>query len=548
MVVAARPTTVAQPSLERCIERLADAVAAARTLGMSTDAADQALELTRRRLGYPGDTYVLALVGGTGVGKSSLLNQLAGSPISPVSAERPTTADPLAWIPATGRTELAPLLDWLGVERVHEHVGAPGAVAVLDLPDLDSIVAEHREKVEEILPKVDAVAWITDPEKYADAVLHDEFLVHWLPSLDRQVLVVNKSDRLTAGAASELQHDLERLLRTRTGTMPLPILMTSAVAVGGIEPLATWLAQEVDAKRVVRRRAAATVVVAAADLAAAAGSDDVGPRPLISDAGREEALLATSENMLRLIDIPQLERRATEAVRARARARAGGLFGFVRTVFNQLTGRPRRSADPRTFLVRWRERGSLSAATSGLSEALTGAVRAAPISIRPAVAELAERRPGERAAAEAVDHAVAATPDVPPTSRWWSLLGPIQSVVGLGILLAAIWIVVAALLRVEVDVVEIPVLGHVPIPLVILVSLVAVSVVLARLTDLHARLIGRRWARSLASEVERRVSDELRASAFSALDEVEASRVALWQIAEEIRADCGGTGEQALAG
>ena len=539
--------SVAQPNLERCIDRLAGALAAAHALGMSTDAAEEALATTRRRLGYPGDTYVLALVGGTGVGKSSLLNRLAGSPISPVSAERPTTAEPLAWIPASRRTMLAPLLAWLGVSQVHQYGGLSN-VAVLDLPDLDSIVTEHRRAVEEILPKVDAVAWITDPEKYADAVLHDEFLARWLPRLDRQLIVVNKSDRLTAGADREIRRDLERLLRIRAGVMSPPILVTSAIAAGGIEPLTDWLAEAVEAKQVIRRRAAATMVAAAADLAAAAGSSEDGPQPLIPPTIREEALRATSERVLRLVDIPELEKRATEAVRARARARAGGPFGLIRTAFDQLTGRRRRTADPRTFLVKWRERGSLGAATSPLDEALTGALRTAPLAIRPAVVELAERRPSEAVVGEAVDHAVAVTPDVPPTSRWWSVLGPIQSLIGLGIALTAIWIVVAALVRVPVDAVELPLLGHVPVPLVILVALVGASWLVARLTDVHARLIGRRWAGRLAADVERRVTGELRTSALAGLDVVETSRRALWQIAEEVRRDCSGVAPQTPTG
>jgi hypothetical protein len=541
------PPGVAPPDLERCIDRLAEAVAAAQTLGMSTDAAEEALATTRRRLGYPGDTYVLALVGGTGVGKSSLLNQLAGGAISPVSAERPTTAEPLAWIPVSGRTTLAPLLEWLGVSHVREHEG-PSNVAVLDLPDLDSIIAEHRQTVEEILPKVDAVAWITDPEKYADAVLHDEFLARWLPRLDRQLIVVNKSDRLTAGADREIRSDLERLLRIRAGMMSPRILVTSAILAGGAEPLTDWLAEAVEAKQVVRRRAAATVVAAAADLAAAAGSTEDGPQPLIPPTIREEALKATSERVLRLVDMPELERRATEAVRARARGRAGGPFGLIRTAFDQLTGRRRRTADPRTFLVRWRERGSLSAATRPLDEAFAGALRAAPFPIRPAVVELAERRPSETAVGAAVDHAVAVTPDVPPTSRWWSVIGPIQSLIGLGIALTAIWIVVAALVRVPVDAVELPLLGHVPIPLVILVALVAASALLTRLTDLHARLIGGRWTRRLAADVERRVTGELRTSALARLDAVETSRRALWHIAEEVRRDCSGVSPQTPSG
>ena len=182
-----------------CLKRLEDAIAAAATLGVPTSDAEGVRAEIGARLGFPADAYVLALVGGTGVGKSSLLNALAGTPVSDASVRRPTTARPVAWVPRSSRSELAGLLGWLGVaeEGVRDHdESGPGDVAILDLPDLDSIEREHRERVEAILPRVDAVVWVTDPEKYHDAILHDEFLARWLPRLDRQVVVLNKTDRL----------------------------------------------------------------------------------------------------------------------------------------------------------------------------------------------------------------------------------------------------------------------------------------------------------------------------------------------------------------
>ena len=77
-----------------------------------------------------------------------------------------------------------------------------GAVAIVDLPDLDSIDVGHRARVDAALPRVDAVVWVTDPEKYHDALLHDDLLLRWLPRLERQLVVVNKADRLTADEAS----------------------------------------------------------------------------------------------------------------------------------------------------------------------------------------------------------------------------------------------------------------------------------------------------------------------------------------------------------
>jgi hypothetical protein len=161
-------------------------------------------------MGFPGDAYVLAFVGGTGVGKSSLLNALAGETVSPASVRRPTTSVPVAWVPAAERTALEPLLEWLGVDEVREHGATDlGPVAILDLPDMDSVASEHRARVEAILPRVDAVAWVTDPEKYHDAALHDDFLRAWVGRLARQVVIVNKADRLGPDDGRRIRRDLE---------------------------------------------------------------------------------------------------------------------------------------------------------------------------------------------------------------------------------------------------------------------------------------------------------------------------------------------------
>ena len=66
--------------------------------------------------------YVLA-GGRDGVGKSSLLNALAGATVSMGMVRRPTTSEPVAWVPAADRDGLAPLLAWLGVDDVREHEG-----------------------------------------------------------------------------------------------------------------------------------------------------------------------------------------------------------------------------------------------------------------------------------------------------------------------------------------------------------------------------------------------------------------------------------------
>ena len=108
-------------ALERSLARLDVAVDAADVLGLPTEEVRAVLAEARGRLRFPSEVYVLALVGGTGVGKSSLLNALAGSAVSPASVRRPTTSEPIAWVPRVARDELAGLLAWLEVGDVREH-------------------------------------------------------------------------------------------------------------------------------------------------------------------------------------------------------------------------------------------------------------------------------------------------------------------------------------------------------------------------------------------------------------------------------------------
>ena len=95
-----RRRTVAD--LARALSALAEAVDAASGIVSAEDLApiSQIADAAHKRHGFLGDTVVVALAGGTGSGKSSLLNALAGHEVSGVGAVRPTTAEPLAWIPA----------------------------------------------------------------------------------------------------------------------------------------------------------------------------------------------------------------------------------------------------------------------------------------------------------------------------------------------------------------------------------------------------------------------------------------------------------------
>src|SRR2546425_8653903 len=275
-------------TLSASLAALDDAVDAAGALGLDTSRARRVLAHARQRLGFEGSAYVLAFVGGTGVGKSSLLNALAGEVVSPASARRPTTGTPIAWVAESAREETAPLLGWLDVREVRDHTsGAFADVAVLDLPDVDSTTPEHRARVDELLPRVDAVVWVADPEKYRDAVLHDQYLRRWAPRLSRQLVVLNKADRV-GSEAERLRAHFVASLRAE-GIENVNVAGTSATRDGDAHELRDWIADGVQAKRIISERVATELHGAALDLATRAGVS-ADAKPLLTAEQRAQVL------------------------------------------------------------------------------------------------------------------------------------------------------------------------------------------------------------------------------------------------------------------
>jgi GTP-binding protein EngB required for normal cell division len=524
------PIDGAADAVRRALGHLIEAADAASALGIPTDRVRAAHEDASRRLGFPSDAYVLALVGGTGVGKSSLLNALAGSTVSVASARRPTTSDPIAWVPASERRGLGPVLEWLEVAEIREHeADGLGPVAILDLPDMDSVTPAHRARVEAVLPRVDAVVWVTDLEKYADAVLHDEFLRKWVPRLRRQAVVVNKVDRLAGADRPRVRRDLEADLERRLpigNAHPVPVLLTTAQPTADLEELRTWLADGASAKVIARGRVRATVDDLAVGLARDAGMEPGRPAPpFLSDAARSAAVVAASEAVLRAIDLEGLERQAIAATRARARARGAGPLGGLTSLAYRLSGRETKVASPSGFLMRWRDHGPLTPAVEALRRALGSALEDASPRVRPRLAAALEPGPLRQGLEQAMDQAVAGIGRLEaPTSRWWSILGLLQTLATLAIAVSVAWVVLWVMTRTPVESVDLPVIGLVPMPFVALVVTLFVGYALARLLGLHAGWVGRRWARRVRARVTTAVRDELTERGLAPLDALEDAR------------------------
>jgi energy-coupling factor transporter ATP-binding protein EcfA2 len=206
----------------------------------------------RDRRGFLGDTMVVALAGGTGSGKSSLLNAIAGRRIAETGVLRPTTEEALAWVPSDPEPGLVDLLDRLGIDDRYEQDALP-RLAIIDLPDHDSIVLQHHQIVERLLPEVDAVVWVFDPQKYRDPLIHDQYISQLLEYQDQFLFVLNQIDLLGQHDLSQLRSDLIRSLEEDGISHPRVFDLAAAPPAGqplNIEPFRAFLRDQLDAKAV----------------------------------------------------------------------------------------------------------------------------------------------------------------------------------------------------------------------------------------------------------------------------------------------------------
>lgn len=237
-----------------------------RTLSEAGRVLDEAA--ARRRLS--GQHTVVAIAGATGSGKSQLFNALAGVTISETGVRRPTTASPLACSWSDGAVGL---IDRLGIpprlrRRPAQNAAADGqlrGLVLVDLPDHDSAAVQHREQVDRVLALVDAVIWVVDPEKYADAVLHERYLRPMAGHAEIMFVVLNQIDRLPGEATDQVLDDLRRLLDEdgialgEHGEPGAVVLALSALTGDGVGDLREALGQFVAERGAAARRISADV-------------------------------------------------------------------------------------------------------------------------------------------------------------------------------------------------------------------------------------------------------------------------------------------------
>lgn len=255
-------------ALEEAVRRAGDRV--------DPQVADRVLAVLarlRQRLALGVDHTVVALAGGTGSGKSSLFNAVAGLDFAVVGVRRPTTSRVTACV---WGTDGDPLLEWLGVERDDriereslldgEHEARLRGLVLLDLPDHDSVSPEHRAVVDRVLPQADMLVWVVDPQKYADDALHAGYLRQLVGHEAAMVLLLNQVDTVQPALRDGLAADVERLL-VEDGLQGVPVRQVSARTGEGVPEVRDQLAAVVAERSLAARRGDADLDGAARMLA-----------------------------------------------------------------------------------------------------------------------------------------------------------------------------------------------------------------------------------------------------------------------------------------
>ncbi|KQV65834.1 ABC transporter [Nocardioides sp. Root122] len=499
------------------VDGLERAAAAAR--GRVDDAVvDDATVVAARaagRLKLSADHTVVALAGATGSGKSSTFNALTELELAAVGVRRPTTS----WATACvwGKEGAEELLEWLGIPARHqvtrdsmlskgdEDVEMRGVV-LLDLPDHDSTEVSHHLEVERLVQLADMLVWVLDPQKYADAAIHDRFLKPLAGHRDVMLVVLNHIDTVPEDRRQSMLDDVRRLLEA-DGLPGVPVLPVSARHGWGVDELRSLIVKRVAEKKATRARLEADVRTAALRLQEEVGS---GKPPTLSTA----RVAALDDAFADAAGVPIVVKAVADSTRMRANRATGwpvtAWFSRLRpdplkrlhldlgASGKELAGTARTSVPQATGVQRARIDSEVRALADqvgeGMSPSWASAVRAASVSRLP---DLNDR----------LDRAVAAT-DLGPTRIpvWAGLVRVLQYLLILSALVGAGWLALLALgSYARLPEPPTPEVGAFPVPTLLLLG----GILLGLLLALVCRWLVSLTARSRARAADKRLRDAI---------------------------------------
>jgi hypothetical protein len=202
------------------------------------------------------DAPLLMVVGGsTGAGKSTLVNSVVGSPVSPSGVLRPTTRSPVLVchpddVPWFESDRVLP-----GLSRTTGRSGGPGelelvpapalspGLALLDSPDIDSVVDANRALSRQLLAASDAWLFVTTAARYADAVPWELLQA----ARDRGTALSLVLDRVPPGGAEEVAGHLREMMGARglggarLLVVPETTLQDGRLPAEALAPVRDWL-------------------------------------------------------------------------------------------------------------------------------------------------------------------------------------------------------------------------------------------------------------------------------------------------------------------
>ncbi|EPD30437.1 dynamin family protein [Gleimia europaea] len=334
------------------------------------------------------DAPLVCVVGGsTGAGKSTIVNSLVGQQVSASSAKRPTTRSPLLlhrgadahWfendrvLPTLPRRRVAadappsaPNVDVVNELELRANEQVPDGLAIIDAPDLDSVVADNRALARQLLDAADFWVFVTTAARYADAV-------PWQMLQDaaaRNIAIAVVLNRVPAGAVEEVRADLSTMLaQAGLGSAPLIAIEEAPLAEGmispqSLRPLANWLTSLTDTAAVRAQTARRTLRGSVAEL--------LDGLSLVESALVEQAIVATD-------GLAVLDARVDAATRRVAKQTGDGtlLRGEVLARWQEVVGTAELSR-------------RIDQGVSWLKARVTGFLTGKPVSTQPVEAALGD--------------------------------------------------------------------------------------------------------------------------------------------------------------